>query len=196
MTISVSLDIAGFYYFRHNIIVPDNATVRQVMDQARSLDLADYAAGKTTPVLHYTSSMDENEYMQSITVHHFEPAKSRQRRSGEPAREYAPGEYSFRSDGVKVTSPPVPYQPLTALDIAGAVINRPATVTWQYYIYDAVGVEEARRFQDKDTRVKVPFSKRDRSNMLSDGGTIVWRAVVIMIAPTRPKSIKATAAIM
>lgn len=189
--VSVSLDIAGFYYFRPDIVVPNNATIRDVMDAAKQLDLAAYAAGKTSPVLDFRMTMDGRDYLESITIHHFDSPTSRQKQpDGTPKRQYAPGEYSFRSDGVIKTEPAVPYRPLTAVDIGGAVINRPATVTWQYYLYDVNGVEEARRFKTDDERIKVPFSKRDRANMLTDGCTIVWRAVVIMIAPTRPKSLK------
>jgi hypothetical protein len=190
MTISVSLDIAGFYYFRGGIAMPNNATIRDVMDEARRLDLSAYAARQTTPVLDYKTSLSNEPYIDSITVHHIAPAVSRQRRAGGVPREYEPGEYTFRSDGVISTGGTVPLKPYVAVNIVGEQITRPVTATWQYYLYDANGVEEARRYKTSDERVKIPFSKLDRSNALSEGCTIVWRAVVIMIAPTRPKSIK------
>lgn len=194
MTVSVSLDIAGFYYRRDSITVANNATIRDVMDEARRLDLAAFKSGATTPVLDYTPTLAPDPYMQTITVHHLVPATSRQK--AVPPRQYPVGEYSFRSDGVIPTHPPELYKPFTAVNLQGEEITRPVTVSWQYYLYDANGVEEARRFREGGRREIIPFSKRDRSNMLTEGCTIVWRAVVVMIAPTRPKSLKGAVAAM
>jgi hypothetical protein len=49
--------------------------------------------------------------------------------------------------------------------------------TWQYYLYDAHGVDLARA--NGASREVIPFGQQ----VIPDGTTIVWRVVLIGVAP-------------
>jgi hypothetical protein len=104
-------------------------------------------------------------------------------------RFYPAGEYTFRSDGV---ASPVVGNTFVAVDQNGNLTGKGFIQTWQYYVYDAEGIDTSRKASTALTRSVVPFSvvATDRSNTLVDGGQVVFRLVTIFIEPTRRPGIK------
>lgn len=187
--IKVNLDIAGFY-FNCEVEVPEDATVKDVMNAAVILT----AAGPTASQGKLLYDTDAAGDVDRITViHSSTSAVSRQKSifAGAAASEYAPrtypaGIYSFSDDAVLVEVNGV--KQFRSVDS-----NRMFVHAWQYYVYDAHFVDQARRRPYPPTgggnpaidRQIVPFGVGGpgKGYSLTHGSTVVWRLVTIMTGP-------------
>ena len=173
--IHVSLDVAGMYYQREDIHMPSNCSIKEVMMEARRLDLAD--PNTTRPIFDFSGSLGagRREFLNEIKIIHRTPAKSRQ--IAEPRREYAAGTYVGK-DSSGTLSPDskrfVSYNP-----------DNRFIFSWQYYVYDSNFVDKNRLLKGSLERKVIPYSQKPSENgqTLADGDTIVWRLVTIFIRP-------------
>lgn len=181
----VTVDVAGMYYGR-KVQVEEGASVRDALEAARKADKADRKAGEKVPQLNFAEDdRSPDPFLRSITVDHMVPAKSRQ-----GLRTYPAGEYTFRSDGVAIGTRTDGTEGFIAVDQDGIATGKRFIQTWQYYVYDANGVDISRAAGSAETRTVVPFSRPEASNTLVDGGQIVLRLVTIFLEPSRRPSIK------
>jgi hypothetical protein len=189
--IKVIVDIAGMYYGR-SVTVKNGSTVREALIAARVADKADRNNGKNVPQLNFAEDDRSPEFLRSITVDHAIPVESRQTQNLPVAQKrfYPAGEYTFRSDGVIIGERIDGTDGFIAVDQSGKETGKGFIQTWQYYVYDANGVDTSRQAASALTRKVVPFSILDNSNILVDGGQIVFRLVTIFLGPTRSPGIK------
>ncbi|WP_188699497.1 hypothetical protein [Sphingomonas prati] len=196
----VKVDIAGMYYGRL-VTLPDydasadplgGPTVRDAMIAARLADKSDRADGDPVPQLNFVEDdRHPHEFLRSITVDHKVDVESRQTRSETRGKRFYPaGEYTFRSDPIALGTRTDGTPGIIPVDQDGKPTGKKFIQTWQYYVYDSAGVDTSRRAGGNETRKIVPFSKRDASNTLVDGGQIVWRLVTIFLDATRRPAIK------
>ena len=191
MKITVTVDIAGMYYGRL-VTVDNGSTVREALVAARVADKTDRANSINVPQLNFAEDDRSPEFLRSITVDHAVPVESRQTRNLEdsPKRFYPAGEYTFRSDGVIIGKRIDGTDGFIAVDQSGKETGKGFIQTWQYYVYDANGVDISRQAASALMRKVVPFSVLDDSNTLVDGGQVVFRLVTIFLGPTRSPGIK------
>jgi hypothetical protein len=173
------LDIAGFYYRRSNISAKPNPTVQDIMNAASDADIAERAAGGKNPLLQYMVDPSHPAFISTISVHHLTRAISGQMNEKAPRRSYDPGEYVFTDEPVLPMTNSNGDIYFVAADQNGQPIASNSIRTWQYYIYDANGVERSRAPGVIERKV-VPFSQQP----VADGSTIVWRVVSIFLKPT------------
>lgn len=187
-TITVTLDIAGFYY-GEEIEVPYEGKLISVKDVM-------LAARKRTsfPKLEFTGEVlpvgaKQKEFCDTIiVVHQGGTAKSRQ--GG--GRSYDDGTYLAADDPVFFTK-----------DRLVSPEGKSIVSAWQYYVYDTDFVDLNRRFAAQEKAKKpslpkgyrvvvpysIPFEVTDATGELrgiKPGDTIVWRRVSICLAPTTP----------
>jgi hypothetical protein len=177
-----SVDIAGFYYKRSDIRLADSVTVKEIMQEASRLDMIDRQSGGRNPVLQFMVEGSNTGFISTISVHHIDRAISRQKPSGEPtgypARSYPDGEYVFSDDPVKKTKDSAGNHYFLATDLSGNPNGAAFVRTWQYYLYDQNGVDLARA-ESKERTVE-PFG----SKIVPPNTTVVWRVVLIGVAPS------------
>jgi hypothetical protein len=192
----VTVDIAGMYYGREVFLTGKNPTVRDALDAARLADKADRIAGRDVPQLNYAEDDRSPNFLRSITVDHKIAVESRQTRDLPDAnkRFYPAGEYTFRSDGVAEGVRSDGSVGFVSVDQAGNPTGKQFIQTWQYYVYDENGVDISRRAASAVIRKVVPFSVNDPSNVLEDGGQVVFRLVTIFLDSSRRPGIKTTQA--
>jgi hypothetical protein len=191
---AVKLDIAGMFF---EIEVPfvENETIRDLHLRVQKLtNESEYPVDKARIEFLEEPFANGEFQLDGITVtHRNQSGKSRQMMTdtdgqiivdgaGEPVRRlYQAGIYHFSDDGVSV-NPTRPTEGLRAVDP-----NRPIVSAWQYYIYDADGVDLARKRPvgvDPAVREIVPYSRRRPVDIIQDGQTIVWRLITIFVRPT------------
>ena len=171
---NVKLDIAGMY-FGLNVDVAEGATVKDVMDAAVAAT-ANNAGTKLPTFLYSAETVLGKLTVNTITIVHREKsAKSRQApEAGSDPRHYPNGVYSYSDDAVILRN-----NGLRALDP-----NRSFVLAWQYYVYNADGVDLA-RMRGGPTRKVVSFSETvDKGYDLKEGYSVVWRLVGIFTRPT------------
>lgn len=98
-------------------------------------------------------------------------AKSRQN----PSRIYPKGIYRYNDDAVDFNDKGL---------LVGTDPTKNYVLAWQYYVYDAKGVEHSRK--DGVTRNIVSFAERDPAKMgykLEEGSTVVLRLIAIFYKP-------------
>jgi len=187
----ITVDIAGMYYGREVHLNDDPGsdepyTVRDALIAARKADQESRRNGDKNPQLNFAEDDRPTPFLRSISVDHVENAVSRQN----PARTYPAGEYAFRSDGVALGARTDGTEGFVAVDQDGNPTGKRFIQTWQYYVYNAAGVDISRAASSAVTRRVIPFSVADESNKLEDGSQIVFRLVTIFIDPTRRPAIK------
>ncbi|MEO0566533.1 MAG: hypothetical protein AAF066_02295 [Pseudomonadota bacterium] len=174
--VSVSLDIAGFYFRALDVPVPDGSPVRALMDAVRNRKL-----GENGATLEFdTEFINGQEFLDSITVNHIDGSAI----SGQSTdRVYPDGVYAAADEKITL-QPGGLLSPLLA-----SSRNATGVLAWQYYVYDADSVDLNRRF---GPRRVVPFSevfkvKDDQDELvprgLKEGDTVVWRLVQIRTRP-------------
>jgi hypothetical protein len=173
-----TVDIAGFYYKRSGIVLGANPTVEDVMQEASKLDKAGRAAGGNNPLLQFMVEPGAHKFLSTISVHHVGRAVSRQTSLvPKPTRSYGPGEYVFSDDPVREEMDTAGNVYFVAIDHKGNPTGDPFVRTWQYYLYDQSGTDLAR---STTVRTVNPFGV----TVVPPNTTIVWRAVLIGIAPS------------
>lgn len=192
----VTVDVAGMYYGRLVHLDKVNPTVKDALDAARLTDKAERKSGLDVPQLNYAEDDRNPSFLRSITVDHMVPVESRQTRDlpDSNKRFYPAGEYTFRSDGVAEGLRSDGSFGFVSVDQGGKPTGKNFIQTWQYYVYDKNGVDISRKGSTANIRKVVPFSINDPSNILEDGGQIVFRLVTIFLDSTRRPGIKTTQA--
>ena len=167
--VSLTIDVAGFYYSQ-TVSVPTTATLMTAMDAAKAKDAA---AGAPRMALNFTTEiLDGQEYIDCISVHHFDRAESRQ----DKTRKYDPGIYKYSDDEVYF----LPNGNLAPRDPMKSFV-----LSWQYYCYDIDGRDISRGQAETDRKV-VPFSV----STVGDTRLLVWRLVAIFLRPSHGDSLK------
>ncbi|MEM6482167.1 MAG: hypothetical protein AAF681_10000 [Pseudomonadota bacterium] len=175
-TVTVSLDIAGFYFLAENVEVTKGATVKDLMKVVSEKKL-----GTNGATLNFdTEIIEGKEFLDSISIEHNDKsAISRQ----SDDRVYPAGVYASADEKIILGAEGL-RSPLLA-----SSRNATGVLAWQYYVYDSSGVDLNRKF---GPRRVVPFSepftvKEDGEDEvdrgLEAGDTVVWRLVQIRTRP-------------
>lgn len=165
----VTLDIAGMY-FSFEASVAAGACVKDVLDDVA---VRTRAPGYTGPRFRYSNeTIGTFLSIDGIRIdHEHRSAKSRQ----DPARVYPDGIYRYNDDAVDFSEDGL---------LVGRDKSKDYILSWQYYVYDAKGVEHARK--DGVRRKIVSFAERNPIKMgytLEEGSTVVLRLVAIFYKP-------------
>jgi hypothetical protein len=191
---TVKLDVAGMFF---GIEVPfvENESIRDLHLRIQNLTNAPGYPTNLARIEFLEEPFSNGEFqVDGITItHRNQSGKSRQMMTdangnpvvngaGEPVRRiYQAGIYHFSDDSVAPEARR-PTEGLRAVDPNKAFIS-----AWQYYVYNADGVELARRRPDGSApivREIVPYSRRRAADIIQDGQTIVWRLITIFVRPT------------
>jgi hypothetical protein len=172
--VKVFLDIAGLYYSTE-VNVPEGATVKDVLDAARGKPnhlgaILDYAQEENA------ASVDARFTVDSITIYHNENSAVSRQDSVNP-RKYPRGVYQFKDDGTFASGL-----------LASTDPNKNFVHAWQYYVYDKNFVDQSRKNgggYGSVERMIVGYSvKTNKGYELTEGSTVVWRLVTILVGPT------------
>ncbi|MEO0938943.1 MAG: hypothetical protein AAFY38_12390 [Pseudomonadota bacterium] len=180
-TVPVTLDIAGFY-FSKTVHLPEGSTVEDLMKEVKK------TTSSQTPSLDFdTETILGRRFVDSITIEHSEAtAQSRQKDKTtgvQRPRVYPAGTYSNADEAVRFKDND-PDKPLIAVDR-----NKTGVMAWQYYVYDADGVDVNRKsgprrivpFSDPFTTVDADGNEQIRG--LKKNDTVVWRLIMIRTRP-------------
>ncbi|MEM6858350.1 MAG: hypothetical protein AAF559_10805 [Pseudomonadota bacterium] len=185
--IDIKLDIAGFY-FRYETKIEEGSTVKQLMQKVKE---ETHTVGFQGAKLDFESeciTINEmpKEFLDAITIEHTDTSARSGQKYGpgnNDVRLYPGGIYSAADEAGDFAIPSDNTQPFVATDR-----NKTGLLAWQYYVYDAKGVDVSRAPTTSATRRVIPYSKtitRDAEAIvgLQHDDTVVWRLIMVRTRP-------------